>query len=128
MVTATRQVAIECSKFRDWELSASEWGSDNGKVAYCDAPEWVINLYKREGNLKHHDKRFKILSFPQYCRYMTCMKMIKMGIRMSYKSLIARGGLILKSLNTIVLFQRTTFTLDDVEDYSPTTGVRGKTN
>ena len=33
MVTATRQVAIECSKFRDWELSASEWGSDNGKVA-----------------------------------------------------------------------------------------------
>jgi len=126
VIAADRQVVIECIKVPEWECSSNDWYKDVGCIVYKDCPEWVSNIYRTENSSKVNSDvmKIKILSFAQYCRYMTCLKMIKMGVVMSFKTLIARGGLTLTALNTLIVFQRNTFKRYNIEELSPTGGIR----
>lgn len=44
---------------------------------------------------------------------------------MSFKTLIARGDLTLTALNTLIVFQKNTFKRYNIEELSPTGGIRG---
>ena len=42
--------------------------------------------------------KVKIVSYPQYCRYISCLRLMTLGVPMSYKVYIARGGISFSSL------------------------------
>lgn len=128
VVEATKQVVIECSKLPSWECSYKNWYTSIGEPLYQNAD--VQRIQKLLGKVvpSSNDGKLdiKILSFPQYCRYKTCLKLLQAGVPKTYHELLACGGLDIKNLNTIVLFSRRQFEHEDIEDLSLTENVKGK--
>ena len=125
MVEAHRHVVIECAKFPSWECSSKLWHKDIGQYAYEGVQRNVIDELIQSDTTKEKQDVI-ILSFPQYCRYKTCLEMLKMGLQMSsLKTLLARGGLKPEYINAIILFGRWQFRKCNIEDYTLTVNVPG---
>ena len=52
----------------------------------------------------------KIVSYPQYCRYISCLRLMTLGVPMSYKVYIARGGILL----IVVVYDGGSFKLSSI--------------
>lgn len=132
VVEASRQVVVECCKFSTWECTSDKWHGNVGKTLYNNIDLGTLQqaLNRDKTTVIARDERVcckvNILGFPQYNRYKTCLKMLQLGIPMTYFQLLARGGLDIANLNTLILFSKTQFEKDDVEDFSPTLDVSGK--
>ena len=128
---ASRQVVVECSKFAAWECTSQSWHQNYGTTLYDGVEvDKLKALSKDQQKITHKNentlRKVKILNFPQYNRYKTCIKMLNLGVPMTYFQLLARGGLDIKNLNTLILFSKKQFEKDDVEEFSPTKDVPGK--
>lgn len=127
---SSRQVVVECCKFPDWECTSNKWHKGFGGMLYDGIKLDNLKALNKDKQqiIKRNEKglfKVKILSFSQYNRYKTCLKMLKFGMPMTYFELVARGGLDIQNLNTIILFSKKQFIKDDVEDFSPTADVSG---
>jgi len=126
VIEANRQVVIECCELPYWECSPKLWNKDIGQPAFANVcKDYIKRLIKKEHVITsaREDMDVKIISYPQYCRYMACMKMIRIGVPMTFKVFVARGGLQLDNINTIILFSRGKFTKLRIDDFSLTRNI-----
>lgn len=130
VVEGSRQVVVECSKFLAWECTSDSWHKDLSNTIYSEIDLDKLQALNRDKqSIVQRNKnvccKVKILTFPQYNRYKTCMRMLKLRIPMTYFQLLARGGLDISNMNTIILFSKRQCEKDDLESYSPTLDIPG---
>lgn len=127
VLEADQHTVIECIKFPQWECHSSLWYKNLGGLAYNGIPQEfyqdgtgvvILNINGKKGT------DVKILSYPQYCRYKTCLRMLRAGIKMTGKMLLSQGGLAVSNTNTVVLFSRWRFKKDDIHTFSLTADIQ----